>query len=79
MVANFSLFGGDVAAFAGRLADLPTDRITTEVLLDSVIARISSEQIDVVVLDDLHWGIRKALSSSRGSWTLCRHGRSSSY
>jgi len=55
IAANFSLFGGDVAAFAGQLADLPPDRITTEALLHSAIARVESDHVDVVVLDDLHW------------------------
>ena len=59
--ASFSLFGGDIAAFAGQLADIPSDRITTEALLGSVITRIDAKQIDVVVLDDLHWADEESI------------------
>ena len=55
LAANFSLFGGDVVSFAGQLANLPPDRITTETLLGAVLARVETEHIGVLVLDDLHW------------------------
>lgn len=54
LVANFSLFGGELADFVGQLAALPDD-ITTDTLLEAAMTRIELERIDVLVFDDLHW------------------------
>lgn len=53
--ANFSLFGGDVESFASQLTELPADRLDHEVLVGAVVGRIRREEIDVLVLDDIHW------------------------
>jgi hypothetical protein len=53
--ASFSLFGGDVVSLASQLASLPSDDLSSDALLASILARIEDERIDVVVLDDLHW------------------------
>jgi len=53
--ANFSIFGGDLAAFATQLIELPEDPRTTGLLVERVVARLRKERVDVLVLDDLHW------------------------
>jgi AAA ATPase domain len=53
--ANFSIFGGDLAAFAAQLVELPEEPLTTGLLVERVVARLRKERVDVLVLDDLHW------------------------
>jgi AAA ATPase domain len=53
--ANFSLFGGGVESFASQLAELPTDQLDCDRLVDAVSARIRQDEIHVLVLDDFHW------------------------
>jgi hypothetical protein len=55
IAANFSLFGGAMAEFAGQLAELPPDRLDCGALVEAVVSRVRREKIEVLVLDDLHW------------------------
>jgi AAA domain len=55
LTANFSLFGGDTENFASQLAELPHDRLDCEALVQAVVGRVRREEIQVLVLDDLHW------------------------
>jgi hypothetical protein len=55
LVANFSLFGGDLISFTSQLAVVPPERIGIADLVGAVLARIEAETIEVLVLDDLHW------------------------
>lgn len=55
LTANFSLFGGAVEEFASQLAELPPDGFDCDALVEAVAARVRRDQIDVLVLDDLHW------------------------
>lgn len=60
-IANFSLFGGSVAEFAGQLAELPPDRLDCGALVKAVVDRIHGDKIAVLVLDDLHWADAEGL------------------
>ncbi len=53
--ANFSIFGGDLAAFAAQLVELPDEPLTTGLLVERVVTRLRNERVDTLVLDDLHW------------------------
>lgn len=63
--ANFSIFGGDLAAFAGQLVALPEASLTRRTLVERVVARLHHERVNVLVLDDLHW-------ADAASWTFLR-------
>jgi hypothetical protein len=60
--ANFSLFGGDVESFASQLAELPPERLDGDALVGAVVGRIRLENIDVLVLDDIHWAETSGLA-----------------
>ena len=53
--ASFSIFGGDLAAFAAQLVELPEEPLTTGLLVEHVVARLHKERVNALVLDDLHW------------------------
>lgn len=55
VAANFSLFGGAVAEFASQLAELPADRLDCRALVKAVVARVHRDNVQALVLDDLHW------------------------
>jgi AAA ATPase domain len=55
ITANFSLFGGDVENFASQLAELPPDRLDCGALVEAVVGRVHRDNIEVLILDDLHW------------------------
>ena len=55
LTANFSLFGGDLVSFANQLAEVPSDRITVDHIIEAILSRIDHERIDLLVLDDIHW------------------------
>jgi hypothetical protein len=54
-VAGFSLFGGDIASFAGQLTDVPPDAHDMDELVRAARDRIERDGIGTLVLDDLHW------------------------
>jgi hypothetical protein len=62
LIANFSLFGGDLVSFAAQLAELPNDRLTDATLRDAVLSRIAAEEVDALVLDDLHWADEESMA-----------------
>jgi len=53
--ANCSIFGGDLAAFAAQLVELPEEPLTAGLLIERVVARLRKERVKALVLDDLHW------------------------
>ena len=59
LAASFSIFGGGLISFATQLAQLP-EKIATESVIGSILARIAAEHIDALVLDDLHWADAKS-------------------
>jgi hypothetical protein len=65
VVANFSLFGGDVASFASQLAELPPDRLDCDALVEVVVERIHRDKIGSLVLDDIHWAGAEGLAFVR--------------
>jgi AAA ATPase domain len=55
LTANFSLFGGAFAEFISQLVELPADRLDCGGLVEAVLSRVRRDNIDLLVLDDLHW------------------------
>jgi hypothetical protein len=62
LMANFSLFGGDLVSFVSQLAALPPDRLTADSLLSSVLSTVEAEHVDVLVMDDLHWADSESIA-----------------
>jgi hypothetical protein len=62
IIANFSLFGGDVDSFASQLAELPPDRLDCDALVQAVVGRIHRDKIVSLVLDDIHWAAPEGLA-----------------
>ena len=61
-LASFSLFGGTIEDFVSQLAELPPRRLDwNALLLDAVVGRVRREQIEVLILDDLHWADSEGL------------------
>ncbi len=65
LLANFSLFGGDVETFAAQLAELPPERLDCDALVQAVVQRCHRDRIELLVLDDLHWAEAEGLSFVR--------------
>lgn len=69
--ASFSNFGGDLAALAAQLVELPDEELTSEWPVSRVWRRVRDEQVNVLVLDNLHWtdepswGFLRALQDTR--------------
>lgn len=55
LTATFSLFGGRIESFASQLAELPSDRLDFDALIDAAVDRIRADGVDVLVFDDIHW------------------------
>ena len=53
--ATFSVFGADLASFAGQLVELADPDEDASRLSERIAERIAHDGVDVLVLDDLHW------------------------
>jgi hypothetical protein len=54
LAGSFSLFAGDLLSFVGQLVTLP-ERLDPQSLLSTVLRRISEEDVQALIVDDLHW------------------------
>jgi hypothetical protein len=52
---RFSLFGGDVVTLASQVAELPADRLDANALAAAIMRHIDEHEVDVVIVDDMHW------------------------
>lgn len=62
LTAGFSLFGGDVQSLASQLTKSQAKRLDHKIMVKAIARRVCRDQIDVVVIDDIHWADKEGMA-----------------